>query len=163
MRYRFVLPWFLAACTASTAPTASAPPSPETRAAPFAPPTQVAPLQPMTVEATDGPAPARQAPPSTPLTSFTTAEMGRYYHLTVEHRDGSWTPTDHIDMPFHHATAIQWLNLAEYPALQRFTDGHRLTFVFAFEDRQVEKQPNRHQWWTTYRARIAHVELDARP
>ena len=71
--------------------------------------------------------------------------------------DGNeWRPAEHIPMPHHHATRLELVNLADFPALAA-RQGERLRFTVEIASREIHQVSGRREWRATYHARIVAV------
>lgn len=104
---------------------------------------------------------ARCAAPETPeLTSYLEASEGdgvaRHLEVLRDPRNGVWATDSHIRMPMHHATAIRWTNLDDFP-LVADAGAARLRFEFTLLTRDVRQVPGERAWRTEYTAEVSSV------
>lgn len=64
-----------------------------------------------------------------------------------------------LRIPFHHAARIEWLNLREFPQLDKAKNARcRQQIVFKVIKRETIKVAGQNRWNTTYRCRILAIE-----
>ncbi len=92
------------------------------------------------------------------LTTFSAlaAKDPTRHHVVVVHRDGAWLPAEHIDMPMHHATAIQWDNLDAFRELGPASD-EQLRFTFTVLSKSREHRAEQNTVFTTFVARVEMI------
>lgn len=102
------------------------------------------------------PCPAEPADPSaqTPALSLIDLEYDAPYHLLVARESGEWVAAERLPMPRHHASRIDWRNLADFPALADATG--RLRFTLKIEERAIQRVAER-RWDARYTAVIVAV------
>lgn len=109
----------------------------------------------------DPPAPPTPAlapcptPPPPPL-DYNDIANGRTYTVDVAESSGEWRPADHIPMPMHHATRIEWTNPAALSDLGPAATG-RLRLAVRIESRDIQQLSGRREWRVIVRAHIAAV------
>lgn len=114
-------------------------------------------------------APARQpatgiapcsAPETPELTSYLEVHAGdgvtRHLKVLRDPNNGVWATDSHIRMPMHHATAIRWTNLDDYPRLTEAGPA-RLRFAFTILTRDTRQVPGQRAWRTEYTAEVSSV------
>lgn len=87
-------------------------------------------------------------------------QKGPTYRAQITYdKEQGWRTVVKLRVPYHHAARIEWVNLNEYPALDKPSDGtRRQRIVFEMESREVVKVSGEDRWNTTYRCRIVAVE-----
>lgn len=87
-------------------------------------------------------------------------QKGPTYRAEISYdKELGWRTVVKLRVPYHHAARIEWVNLNEYPALDKPAgDARRQRIVFEMESREVVKAPGQERWNTTYRCRIIAVE-----
>lgn len=102
------------------------------------------------------PCPAEPANPRdrTPALSLIDLEYDAPYHLVVTREEGEWVAAERLPMPRHHASRIDWRNLADFPALADATG--RLRFTLKIEERAIQRVAER-RWDARYTAVIVAV------
>jgi len=97
---------------------------------------------------------------ATELTSYHDARLTdgtRYFVDVVRNpRADDWSPVRWIDMPRHHSTAIDWLDLATFPGLDSLRD-ETLRFTFELVSREITHAPEQNRWRALYHARVLEV------
>lgn len=146
-----ILALALVACAPATPAVTDTPATP---AAPITPAVNDAPLAPATTPATDALPPCTA--PTTPRLDYRDLEIGGTYHVDVIPRDADWIPADHVPMPMHHATRLEWQNPDIIPALAPAATG-RLRFTFTVDARDIRQVPDRREWRVTVRATITAI------
>lgn len=104
--------------------------------------------------------PDRLSSPTVPIEFAGTLEKGITYRaLVVRERAHDWRTLLPLKIPFHHAARIEWLNLKDYPALDKSEPGSRAKqLVFTVVRRETIKVAGQYRWNTTYYCRIVAVE-----
>lgn len=103
----------------------------------------------------------RCATPESPaLTSYLDASAGdgivRHLEVLQDSRNAAWATDSHIRMPMHHATAIRWTNLDDFPLLPA-AGAARLRFAFTLLTRDTRQVPGERAWRTEYTAEVSSV------
>lgn len=108
----------------------------------------------------DATSPARPSPcPATPDAApldYTAIEIGGRYFVDVEQRSGEWAPAEHVPMPRHHATRLEWQNPDMIAALGPAATG-RLRVTLVVESREIRPVPGRHEWRALVKAKILAI------
>lgn len=82
-----------------------------------------------------------------------------YRALVTRDRVEEWRTLLPLRLPFHHAARIEWLNLKDYPALNKAgTGSHQKRIVFKVVRRETSKVAGQYRWNTTYYCRITAIE-----
>lgn len=89
-----------------------------------------------------------------------TLEKGTTYRALVKRdRTNEWHTVSRLKLPYHHAGRIEWLNLKDFPELNKPSRGPLLKhFVFKVTEEEVYKVSGQRRWNTTYYCRIVAVE-----
>jgi hypothetical protein len=90
------------------------------------------------------------------LASYVDVQVPATYWVEMISDGGEWRPADHIPMPHHHATRLELVNLADFPALNAH-HGERVRFTVEITSREIRQVPARGEWRATYHARIVGV------
>lgn len=108
-------------------------------------------------------------PPPPLLRSFTDARPETRHRISVAWDPGAqaWVPAPRLDMPHHHASRIEWENLAPYAVILGRSRVQRLVFTVMISGRDVRPPPPAvpgdrgvpQPYRATYRARIESVCL----
>lgn len=87
-------------------------------------------------------------------------QKGQTYRAEISYdKEQGWRTVVKLRVPYHHAARIEWVNLNEYPALDKPGEhSRRQRILFEMESREVVKFPGQDRWNTTYRCRIIAVE-----
>ncbi|MCA9524223.1 MAG: hypothetical protein KC609_24815 [Myxococcales bacterium] len=93
-------------------------------------------------------------PQPKPLRSFAELRGGEVYALTIVRRPAGWTARDRIQMPYHHATRIEWVDLASFGRLAQAKVGATARVLVELVTRSIAKVPHRRQWRSIVRLRI---------
>ncbi|MEZ4383901.1 MAG: hypothetical protein R3A79_21395 [Nannocystaceae bacterium] len=131
---------------------AAEPAAPATSAPSVAPPRDP---EPPADAAADPFAPCPADEPTPPL-SLIDLDYDAPYHLLVERagEGGEWVAAERLPMPRHHASRIDWRNLADHPELAAASG--RLRFTLRVESRSIERVAER-RWNASYSAVIVAV------
>jgi hypothetical protein len=71
-------------------------------------------------------------------------------------RDDEWQPGERIEMPYHHATRLELVNVGSFPMLDAHRAG-RLRFTIELASRHIRQVPGERSWLATYVARVLGV------
>lgn len=99
--------------------------------------------------------PCPAVPDAAPL-DHNSVEIGARYFVDVTLQGGEWAPAEHVPMPLHHATRIEWANPEKIAELGAAATG-RLRFTFTAEARDISQVPGRHAWRVVLTARITAI------
>jgi hypothetical protein len=90
------------------------------------------------------------------LVSYGSVEDGHEYGIDLVFTGNEWFPAERIDMPRHHGSRLELVNLAEFPELDAYRS-ERLHFRILLISRQIREVPDRFSWRAQYFARIVGV------
>ena len=93
------------------------------------------------------------SPGSRRLESYWSVEVPGTYWVEMVFDENAWQPAERIPMPYHQATRLELTNEAEFPSLSAHR-ARRLRFSLEVTSREIHKVAGRHEWRTTYSARI---------
>lgn len=87
-------------------------------------------------------------------------EKGKNYRAMIAYdKEEGWRTAVKLRLPYHHAARIEWVNLKDFPVLDKPQDGaRRQRVIFDLVSREVVKVLGQERWNTTYRCRIVAVE-----
>ena len=87
-------------------------------------------------------------------------QKGPTYRAQISYdKEQGWRTVVKLRLPYHHAARIEWINLSEYPILEKPVEhARRQRILFIMESREVVKVPGQERWNTTYRCRVIAVE-----
>jgi hypothetical protein len=87
-------------------------------------------------------------------------QKGPTYRAQISYdKEQGWRTVVKLRVPYHHAARVEWVNLNEYPVLDKPDERSRKKrIVFELESREVVKVSGQERWNTTYRCRIIAVE-----
>lgn len=87
-------------------------------------------------------------------------QKGPTYRAQISYnKEDGWRTVVKLRVPYHHAARIEWVNLGEYPTLDKPGDHpQRQRILFDLVSREVVKVSGQERWNTTYRCRIHAVE-----
>jgi hypothetical protein len=100
------------------------------------------------------------SPMTEPIEFAGTLEKGRTYRASVT-PDGAaeWRLVLPLKLPFHHAGRVEWLNLKDFPALDKGASNALLKqIVFKVVERTIVKVAGQNRWNTTFDCRIVRIE-----
>ena len=82
-------------------------------------------------------------------------EGNTYRALVAYDLDQEWRTVVALRLPFHHAARIEWLNLKDFPRLNKPESGaYQKQFVFEVLEQKTVKVEGQNRWHTTYYCRI---------
>lgn len=87
-------------------------------------------------------------------------QKGPTYRAQISYdKNQGWRTVVKLRVPYHHAARIEWVNLNEYPEIDKPSeDTRRQRVLFDLVSREVVKVPGQDRWNTTYRCRIVAVK-----
>lgn len=101
------------------------------------------------------------APPAKEPVEFEgTLEKGITYRALVTcDQAQEWRTVLPLHIPYHHAARIEWLNLREFPQLDKTKDARcQRRIVFQVVTQEIVKAAGQYRWNITYGCRIVAVE-----
>jgi hypothetical protein len=89
-----------------------------------------------------------------------TLGQGKTYRaLVTREEEQEWRTVIPLMLPHHHAGRVEWLNLKDFPALNKPQPGSLLKqIVFTVMKKEIAGFPDQNRWNTTYYCRIIAVE-----
>jgi hypothetical protein len=97
--------------------------------------------------------------PSSPIVFEGWLKEGNTYRALVAYDlDQEWRTVVPLRLPFHHAARIEWLNLKDFPRLNKPESGvYQKQFVFEVVEQKTGKVEGQDRWNTIYYCRIIVV------